>query len=114
MALHAAPHDPLSLLRSFHKTQRSRRACTLYAAPLASDDWAVYEDVTIKWDPSCVAVTTDSIDLYLNVQEDSGLVAVHEWTDVVYADGELVTQLKPSWWNASTGAGSVSAQVGPP
>lgn len=116
MAFQPAPHDPSSLLRSFHKVVHHRRqaACALYSAPLASDDWPVYEDVTITWDPSCVTVTTDSIDLYLNVQEDSGLVAVHEWTDVVYADGELVTQFKPSWWNASTGAGSVSAQVSPP
>ncbi|ORY88153.1 hypothetical protein BCR35DRAFT_302089 [Leucosporidium creatinivorum] len=111
MAFHPAPHDPSSLLRSFHKIPLARRACTVYSAPLASDDWPVYEDVTIKWDPSCVTVTTSNIDLYLNVQQDSGLVAVHEWTDVVYADGELVTQLKPSWWNASTGAGSVSAQL---
>ncbi|GAA6063896.1 hypothetical protein JCM10212_002428 [Sporobolomyces blumeae] len=84
----------------------------LYAYPLATDSLPVYEDLTLEWEPSCVSITGDTIDLYLNVQQSEGLVAVHEWTDVNYAAGKLDTQLKPSWWNASTGAGSVQAQLG--
>lgn len=110
----AAPHNPAALLRSFHssfKSVKRQSTCALYSSPLASAELPVYEDITLTWDPSCVTITTDNIDLYLSVQEATGLVAVHEWTDVVYSDGKLDTQFKPSWWNASEGAGSVSAQV---
>lgn len=85
---------------------------SLYSYPAASDTLPVYEHVSLAWDPACVTIPgAATVDLYLNVQQDSGLVAVHEWTDVNYAAGKLDTMLKPSWWNASTGAGSVQAQV---
>ncbi|GAA5961973.1 hypothetical protein JCM3765_007179 [Sporobolomyces pararoseus] len=86
---------------------------SLYSYPTATDTLPVYEQVTLQWNPACVKISGSStIDLYLNVQQDSGLVAVHEWTDVNYAAGKLDTMLKPNWWNASTGAGSVQAQLG--
>ncbi|GAA5880057.1 hypothetical protein JCM16303_001196 [Sporobolomyces ruberrimus] len=84
---------------------------SLYSYPLSTDTLPVYEQLTLAWDPSCVEISGSStIDLYLNVQQETGLVAVHEWTGVNYAQGKLVTMLKPSWWNASTGAGTVQAQ----
>lgn len=109
-------HDLVGLAgHSKRSSTRSRRqttkACTLYTSPLATDTLPVYTNFNLTWDPTCVTMTSDNVDLYLSVEEDAGLVAVHEWTDVVYADGFLETQLKPSWWNASTGAGTVAAQV---
>ncbi|KAM0748682.1 hypothetical protein T439DRAFT_382467 [Meredithblackwellia eburnea MCA 4105] len=85
--------------------------CTFYNHPLATDTLPVYSQVNISWNPSCVkTMSSSTIDLYLSVQEDDGLTAVHEWSGVPYQQGYLETQLKPTWWNASTGAGSVSAQ----
>lgn len=96
----------------FHRVHNKRQACTLYSAPAASSDLPVLEDVTIAWQPDCVKMGSDTIDLYLSVQSpQDGLLAVHQWKDVAYDEGFLTTQLQPSWWNASTGAGSVSAQV---
>lgn len=83
----------------------------LYTRPQASDTLPVYEDVTLEWNPGCVTIGSSTVDLYLSVEESSGWLAVHEWTNVQYAAGKLDTQLKPGWWNASTGAGQVSAQV---
>ncbi|GAA5844073.1 hypothetical protein JCM3766R1_004510 [Sporobolomyces carnicolor] len=86
---------------------------SLYSYPLATDTLPVYEPVTIEWNPDCVTIaSSQTVDLYLNVQQTDGLVAVHEWTGVNYAAGKLETVLKPNWWNASTGAGSVQAQLG--
>lgn len=88
---------------------------SLYSYPLATDTLPVYEPVTIEWNPDCVTIaSSQTVDLYLNVQQTDGLVAVHEWTGVNYAAGKLETVLKPNWWNASTGAGSVQAQVNVP
>lgn len=109
-SLSAAPHDPSRLLRSFHKAPNRRQLCSLYTSPAAAADLPVYEDITITWNPSCLTVG-NTIDLYLNVQQEEGLLAVHKWTGAPYANGTLQTQFKPSWWNASTGAGTVSAQV---
>lgn len=83
----------------------------LYTRPQASDTLPVYEDVTLEWNPGCVTIGSSTVDLYLSVEEPSGWLAVHEWTNVQYAAGKLDTQLKPGWWNASTGAGQVAAQV---
>lgn len=102
---------------SSHRFERraTAPACTsssnLYTHPQASDTLPVYEDITLEWNPGCVTIDSSTVDLYLNVEEDSGWLAVHEWTNVQYAQGKLDTQLKPGWWNASTGAGQVSAQV---
>ncbi|BGP07554.1 hypothetical protein JCM10049v2_003392 [Rhodotorula toruloides] len=102
---------------SSHRFERraTAPACTsssnLYTHPQASDTLPVYEDITLEWNPGCVTIDSSTVDLYLNVEEDSGWLAVHEWTNVQYAQGKLDTQLKPGWWNASTGAGQVSAQL---
>ncbi|BGP70002.1 hypothetical protein NBRC10513v2_003355 [Rhodotorula toruloides] len=101
---------------SSHRFERraTAPACTsssnLYTHPQASDTLPVYEDITLEWNPGCVTIDSSTVDLYLSVEEDSGWLAVHEWTNVQYAQGKLDTQLKPGWWNASTGAGQVSAQ----
>ena len=71
----------------------------------------MYESLSITWDPSCLALSESSIDLYLNIEEAAGLTAVHEWTGIEFSSGALKTQLNPGWWNASTGAGQVSGQV---
>lgn len=89
---------------------RRKRACQLYTAPLLSTVLPVYTDVSLTWNPACVQVAS-TVDLYLSVLRADGLRAVHEWTGVSYAGGLLKTQLKPSWWNATTGAGAVQAQV---
>lgn len=94
-----------------------RRACAssadLWTTPAASATLPVYEDLTLQWDPSCVDITSDTVDLFLSVEHAaaSEWQAVHEWTSVPYSAGQLATQLKPTWWNASSGAGSVQAQV---
>ncbi|GAA6047108.1 hypothetical protein JCM3770_004200 [Rhodotorula araucariae] len=99
---------------SLSKARVVRRACSsssaLWTFPAASSTAPVYEDLVLTWDPSCVTVSSATVDLYLSVEEDVGWLRVHQWQDVPYADGSLQTQFKPSWWNASTGAGSVSAQ----
>ena len=95
----------------------SRRACTsssaLWTNPTASATLPVYEDVSLEWDPTCVSITTADVDLYLSLELASSneWQAVHKWTNVPFAPGKYDTQLKPTWWNASTGAGSVQAQV---
>lgn len=95
----------------------SRRACSSSAAlwtnPAASATLPVYEDVVLAWDPTCVTIASPNVDLYLSVELASSneWQAVHLWTSVPFAPGEYATQLKPTWWNASTGAGSVQAQV---
>ncbi|BGP24179.1 proteophosphoglycan 5 [Rhodotorula toruloides] len=97
-----------------HRFERRTPACTsssnLYTRPQSSDTLAVYEDITLEWNPGCVTIDSSTVDLYLSVEEPSGWFAVHEWTNVQYAAGKLDTQFKPGWWNASTGAGQVSAQ----
>ncbi|KAK4702497.1 hypothetical protein P7C70_g3725, partial [Phenoliferia sp. Uapishka_3] len=103
--LHSSPHR---IKRS--RTQHEPRACSLYTYPLVTDTLPVYETLTITWNPSCLTISASTIDLYLNVEEASGLNAVHEWTGIEYSAGTLETQLKPGWWNASTGAGSASGQ----
>ena len=98
-----------------HLVSRAPSSCdsisSLYTSPTSSDTLPVYESITLTWNPACVDVGTETVDLYLNVVEEVGLIAVHEWTGVEYGKGELITQLKPGWWNASTGAGEVQAQV---
>lgn len=95
----------------------SRRACassaSLWTNPAASATLPVYEDVTLTWDPTCVSITSATVDLYLSIEQAASneWQAVHEWTSVPYSPGKLDTQIKPTWWNASTGAGSVKAQV---
>lgn len=88
-----------------------RAACTLYTYPASTDTVPVYEDITLTWDTSCLVMNDATIDLYLNVEEAAGLTAVHEWTGIEYSKGSLATQFNPGWWNASTGAGTVSGQV---
>lgn len=96
--------------RSRH-AQSKRQACQLYSSPSALSTLPVYEEINITWDPVCLTTLPAQVDLFLSVQEPDGLVACHVWTGVEYATGTLATQLSPAWWNASTGAGSVSAQV---
>ncbi|GJN88902.1 hypothetical protein Rhopal_001873-T1 [Rhodotorula paludigena] len=102
------------LHRRSPRPRLSRRACSssanLWTFPSAGAETGVYEDVTLSWDPECVSVDSSNVDLYLSVVEDSGLVASHVWQNVVYSAGSLETQLKPEWWGAATGAGSVQAQ----
>ncbi|GAA5990778.1 hypothetical protein JCM10908_000011 [Rhodotorula pacifica] len=94
----------------------SRRACSssanLWTNPAASATLPVYETVTLSWDPTCVSISSANVDLYLSVEQASSSEwqAVHEWTNVPFAAGQYATQLKPTWWNASTGAGQVQAQ----
>ncbi|GAA5853906.1 hypothetical protein JCM8547_008153 [Rhodosporidiobolus lusitaniae] len=100
-------HPPLRL---------SPRACSsssdLYTYPTSTDTLPVYEDIQLTWDPTCVDLDSDAVDVYLSIlDDDSGWLAVREWTGATYDSGKLETQLQPGWWNASTGAGSVSAQL---
>ena len=111
MASHAPP--PHRIKRARTGTSVVARACSsLYTYPLETDSLPVYEPLTITWDPTCLTLSASTIDLYLNVEEATGLTAVHEWSGIEFSAGSLDTQLKPGWWNASTGAGSVSGQVG--
>jgi hypothetical protein len=87
-------------------------ACVLYTNPTSATTLPVLEDVTLTWNP-CINMDTSTVDLYLSVQTDSGLKPVHLWQHVPYSNASLTTQLNPSWWNASSGAGQVSAQVSP-
>ncbi|GAA5941780.1 hypothetical protein JCM3775_000102 [Rhodotorula graminis] len=107
-------HAPAKAHAALSKARLARRACSstsaLWTFPSAGSTTPVYEDFELTWDPTCVAVTSATVDLYLSVVESTGLTAVHKWEDVPYSPGSLDTQFKPSWWNASTGAGSVSAQ----
>lgn len=97
------PHDSTLLKRS---------VCSLYTSPATGATVGVYESLTISWNSSCEYDLGTSIDLYLNVDTATdGSQSVHEWTGQSYSAGSLTTELKPSWWNASTGAGSVQAQV---
>ena len=88
-----------------------RQNCQLYTAPLLAAVLPVYAPVTLTWNPSCVKFSSPTVDLFLSVLQAEGLQPVHRWTGVPYAAGQLATELKPTWWNASTGAGSVRAQV---
>ncbi|GAA5977248.1 hypothetical protein JCM11641_003890 [Rhodosporidiobolus odoratus] len=101
--------------RDHRPSRLTRRACSstsaLYTYPASTDTLPVYEPISLTWDPTCVEIKGSTIDLYLSVQEDSGWLAVREWTGATYSAGKLDTQLQPGWWNASTGAGSVSAQL---
>lgn len=92
-----------------HSSKRASSTCTLYTNPTTTSTLGVYEPLAITWDSSCASLGS-SVDLYLSVQESSGTVAVHEWTDISWTGGKLDTKLKPGWWNASTGAGQVEAQ----
>ncbi|GAA5881253.1 hypothetical protein JCM1840_000641 [Sporobolomyces johnsonii] len=109
------PRSRRAPLSDPHRVLSPRASCSsssdLYSYPASTDTLPVYEDITLTWDPSCVSISSSSVDLYLSVEEDSGLLAVHEWTGVDYSAGKLATQFKPTWWNASTGAGSVQAQL---
>ncbi|KAI5477043.1 hypothetical protein MNV49_006919 [Pseudohyphozyma bogoriensis] len=96
--------------RRLDNTPKLERRCTLYTSPTSTSTLPVFEQLDITWDPSCLSISSSEIDLYLNVQSTAGLQAVHEWTGVTYSAGKLSTQLNPGWWNASTGAGTVSAQ----
>jgi len=110
-------HAPTRAHAALSKARLAPRACSstsaLWTFPSAGSTTPVYEDFTLTWDPTCVPVTEATVDLYLSVVETTGLTLVHKWEDVPYSPGSLDTQFKPSWWNASTGAGSVSAQVRP-
>lgn len=96
-----------------HSAALAKRAiCALYTSPSSTTTLPVYEPVTITWNTTCDYALGDAIDLYLNVDTASdGSQAVHEWTGQSWSSGSLTTELKPGWWNASTGAGSVQAQV---
>ncbi|KAL8283524.1 hypothetical protein RQP46_005627 [Phenoliferia psychrophenolica] len=109
MTSHASP--PHLAKRTRTTPLATRAACSFFTYPLATDTLPVYEDLSITWDPTCISISSPTIDLYLNVKEETGLTAVHEWTGIQYSAGTLATQLKPVWWNASTGAGEVSGQL---
>ncbi len=110
--LPSSDNDNLSL-NSYSASALSKRAiCQLYTSPSTSTTLNVYEPVTITWNTTCDYSLGTKIDLYLNVDTATdGSQAVHEWTGQAFSSGSLTTELKPSWWNASTGAGSVQAQV---
>lgn len=87
------------------------RACQLYTLPSISTVLPVYTNVNLTWNTACLQIPSN-IDLYLSILEPKGLVAVHVWSGVTFGNGGVFsTQLKPSWWNATTGAGSVQAQL---
>jgi hypothetical protein len=91
--------------------KHAKRACSLYTSPSVSSTLPVYEQLTLTWNPACLTSITGLIDLYLSVQEATGLTVVHEWTEIPYSKGALTTTLQPTWWGAATGAGKVTAQV---
>lgn len=112
LATHLSPTFKLvhSNQRRQVATTEGAGACVLYSSPSVGDTLPVLEDVTLTWNP-CIDMKTSTVDLYLSVQSDAGLTAVHLWQHVPYQNSSLTTQLNPGWWNASTGAGSVMAQV---
>lgn len=95
-----------------HHKKRGCTSTSLYTYPTASDTVPVYETLSLEWATDCSSLS-GQVDIYLSVLEDTGYLAVREWTGATYSSGKLETQLQPGWWNASTGAGSVSAQVRP-
>lgn len=109
---HAAPAFELVHVNT-KRQSATTGACSLYTSPATGQTLPVLEDVTLTWNP-CVDMSSTTIDLYLSVQQTSGLTAVHLWQYVPYQNASLTTQLNPSWWNASSGAGQVTAQVSAP
>lgn len=92
--------------------RQTTSSCTIYTSPLSTSTLPVFTPLTLTWDPSCLSLSTSTIDLYLEViNNQSTSTPVHEWTGIVYSSGKLETTFNPSWWNASTGAGEVNAQV---
>ncbi|GAA5836356.1 hypothetical protein JCM11251_001471 [Rhodosporidiobolus azoricus] len=104
----AKRHRPVRL-------DRRQSACSsstdLYTYPSSSDTLPVFEFISLTWQPGCVDIGSSSVDVYLSVLEESGWLPVREWTGATYSSGKLETQLQPGWWGASSGAGSVSAQL---
>lgn len=90
--------------------ERAKRVCSLYTYPLSATVLPVYNTLNLTWATACSSLGP-TVDLYLSVLEPDGLQPVHEWTGITYSNGFLSTQLKPSWWNATTGAGQVQAQL---
>ena len=108
----SSTNSDLNLNSNSSSTLAKRAICQLYTSPATTTTLGVYEPVTITWNTTCDYSLGTKIDLYLNVDTATdGSQAVHEWTGQEYSSGSLTTELKPSWWNASTGAGSVQAQV---
>lgn len=92
--------------------RQTTSSCTIYTSPLSTSTLPVFTPLTLTWDPSCLSLSTSTIDLYLEViNNQSTSTPVHEWTGIVYSSGKLETTFNPSWWNASTGAGEVNAQL---
>ena len=94
------------------QTTTTTEACDLYTFPKPKSLLPVLTNVDIEWDSQCQQGLNTTVDVLLSVQTvQDGLRPVHLWTDVDYTSNKLTTQLNPTWWNASTGAGRVSAQV---
>ena len=91
--------------------KHAKRACSLYTSPTVSSTLPVYEQVTLRWNPACLTSITGLVDVYLSVQQPTGLTVVHQFSQIPYSQGALTTMLQPGWWGAATGAGRVTAQV---
>lgn len=87
-------------------------SCILYTNPTLNSIQPVLTNINLSWNTSCLpAFTATTADLYLSVLKPTGLIAVKLWPAVNFQSGLLSTQFNPAWWNASTGAGSIEAQV---
>lgn len=78
--------------------------CQVFPSTLGP--FAAYTPLTLTWStcPSSSAPSLPAtVDLYLNVEESSGLVPVHVWTGITFKDASLATQLRANWWNATSG-----------
>ncbi|KAK4046162.1 hypothetical protein OIV83_006303 [Microbotryomycetes sp. JL201] len=105
---HAHAHGPL-------RRRQAATACQLYTFPKSRSLVPVLAPVDITWDAQCAADQEQqfgaSVDVLLSVQTDKdGMLPVHLWQSVDFQSNKLSTQLNPTWWNASTGAGRITAQ----
>ncbi|KAM0787340.1 hypothetical protein ACM66B_003429 [Microbotryomycetes sp. NB124-2] len=91
-------------------------SCQLYTYPKSKSLVPVLTTIEIAWDATCAPQLSQQaqqqsklVDVLLSVQtQQDGMLPVHLWQGV---DGDkLTTQLNPTWWNASTGAGRIAAQ----
>lgn len=91
-----------------HHRKRDNSACKsggFYKSPTANQSVPASTSFNITWDPSCLS--TNAVDIYLYAPGAPN-PRIHLWETVNFATGSYETQLKPSWWNATS---SVNLQL---
>lgn len=105
-----SPRRKMNLQQKNHRLMK-RATCILYTNPLAGTTLPVFTDTTLTWNPTCSVFTSALVDIYISISTADGSKPVHLFKGLDYKSGQYTTQFNPGWWNATTGAGSVQAQV---